>query len=231
MPELKLTRKVGGWRRLVVAAALWPLARSFRTYQPVLLGSRTVSKGKRDCETRLSAILEVFDTEGVVTVIDHGSAEGYFVRRFAEAGHVSFGVEADVRRLLVAQLSLTADGVEGFGFVRADLTAESIRRLPSVDATVSLSVLHHFLYDHGEAYTVEVLEAIRERTNKVGIFEIGQSDETEFSWAKHLPDMGADPHAWIVGLLERAGWSNVTKLCETESWGSAARRATFSAVP
>lgn len=225
-----LTRKCAlAIARGVLSGALNIVVRTQRPYQPVLRRGRTIAAGGRDCDARLQAILPALNGAGVSTVVDHGCAEGYFVRRFAEAGFLTVGVETDIRRIAAAQISLTLDGVQGFGLIHMHLDPERIRRMPVVDATQSLSVLHHGLYSRGVEYTLEMLEAIRERTRRVAIIEMGQSDEDRRPWVSAMPDMGSDPHDWIAGLIEQAGFKQVGKLCKTPAWKSPVKRAVFAA--
>lgn len=199
------------------------------TYQPVLLGGRTISSGRRGTEERLAALTPYVESVAASSVIDHGCAEGYMVRRLAERGHFVIGVDDSPRALTTAQLSLTADGLRGWGLIRMQLDADSVRLLPSSDVTISLSVLHHVVYTHGVEHAHTMLTAMRERTHKVLIFEMGQSNEHAFGWAPLLPDMGSDPHDWVATFLGSAGFHNIEAICKVPSFNSEVQRATFAA--
>lgn len=215
--------------RLVGTLGFRLLTRSIHPYQPVYLRGRQVAEGDRDCEARWSAIKRVIEDTGARSLIDYGCAEGYFVRRAAEGGCFALGVEADIRRLLVAQCSLTLDRVEHFGFIRMQINPSSVAGLPNTDLSLSLSLMHHVLYEHGRDYTLALLDAMKRKTGTAMLIEMGQSDEHGSRWAKGLPDMGPDPHQWIRGFLLEAGFAKVEKICEVSSYGSPARRATFAA--
>lgn len=227
--KLDISKQLSRPNTLVARALLRLLTRSLNPYQPVLLDGKTIHPGRRDCEARVAAILQTLAGTKDQTILDLGSAEGYFVRRCAEAGYLTVGVEADIRRLVVAQWSLALDGVTNFGFIRAHIDRATLTRLPPRDVTLSLSLFHHVIYEHGVGRARSLLEAIRQRTNHVLIFEMGQSDETEFEWAQLLPDMTPNPHEWIADFIASAGFSDVKKICESSAYNSDVQRATFAA--
>lgn len=227
--RLNIDKDVRQLPRLVGNTAFRLLTRSVHPYQPVYLNGRRVAEGDRDCERRWAAVEGVLTETGAQCLTDYGCAEGFFVRRAAERGCFALGVEADVRRLLVAQWSLTLDRVENFGLIHMRITPESVQRLPTSDVSVCLSLIHHILYEHGRDYTLALLGSMKRKTGIAMVIEMGQSDEHGSRWAKHLPDMGADPHEWIRQFLLEAGFAKVEKTCEVPSYGSPARRATFAA--
>ena len=47
----------------------------------------------------------------------------------------------------------------------------------------------------------------------------------------NMPDMGADPHAWIADLLRSCGFSTVEKIGEAQSYKREVNRALFKAIP
>jgi SAM-dependent methyltransferase len=218
----------GIWARLALKGLAWRI----QAYQPVLLDGKVIAEGHREHERRLGLLLGTLASEPeVATVADLGCAEGYFVRRLAEAGYLAVGVDADAYMLALAQWSLTLDGVQRFGFIRLHLDADSVRRVPATDVTVCFSLLHHIVLAHGVDHARRMLEAIRERTRRLLVFEMGQSDETAFAWAARLPDMGPDPHEWVAQLLRDGGWKDVRKIGETEGFRTEARRAMFTGRP
>lgn len=213
--------------RFVLRVMMWRL----QPYQPVLVNGRLITRGLRGTDERLQAVLEICEQVEARSVLDLGCAEGYMVRSCAESGRFALGVDADASRLLVAQQSLILDGVTGFGFIRADVNVTTIRAFPASDVVVCLSLLHHVMYEHGVDGARSVVAAIKGITNRALVFEMGQSDETEFQWATSLPDMGSDPHAWIADFLRSAGFVSVKKVAEVPSYNSRIARATFVATP
>lgn len=229
--KLEMEQRIGGGRATIARAALRGLTFRFGCYQPVLLDGKVIAEGMRGTEARSDAVRKVAAGVDASTVLDLGCAEGYMVRRCAEDGHMAIGVDADARRLVIAQLSAALDGISGIGFIKTPVTVETVGRLPASDVTVCLSVLHHVMYEHGVDYARQLLAAIRERTNTAFVFEMGQSNETAFPWASGLPDMGSDPHGWIASFLNSAGFASVEILTEVASFNSSVRRAIMEARP
>ena len=227
--QLDIDQTYGPRRRAAATMLLRLLARGLRPYQPVTVGKKTIAPGRRGTHERLDALLPVLHEASPRLVVDLGSAEGYFVRRCTEAGYPTLGVEADVRRLMLAQMSLTLDAVEGFGFWRQRIAPDTVALLPEADATLCLSLFHHVVYGNGLDYATDLLRAIRAKTHKVLIFEMGYSTETAFPWASRLPDMGADPEGWVASFLTRAGFADPEVICRVESYNSDLKRATFVA--
>ena len=195
------------------------------------MDGKLLSAGERQCSDRWSVIGKVL-SEGAVSVLDLGCAEGYFVSRAAqEYGCFTLGVDADVRRLTVAQEMTVINKTDSAGFMYANISPEFLRKLPSFDVVIFLAVLHHIMYERGVDYAREYMKCIRDKTRKALVFEMGQSNETAMDWARLLPDMGANPHDWIMEFLRSCGFSQVTKAGETDAYQSNSRRGVFVAHP
>ncbi|WP_433971495.1 hypothetical protein [Tunturiibacter lichenicola] len=132
-----------------------------------------------------------------------------------------------MRRLSLAHASVLLNGVKGAGFIYADISPDLMSRLPVSDLVLFQSVLHHIMYNRGVDYARDIMAALRLKVGKVLIFDMGQSDETNNTWAKSLPDMGPTPHAWIEEFLRSAGYTSVEKVGDTDSYRSATKRALF----
>jgi len=160
--------------------------------------------------------------------LDLGCAEGFYVLQSAKEFNIfSLGIDADIRRLDIAQNQLIAEDITSAGFALADINPDFIDQLPKFDIVIFMSVLHHFMYSHGQDYCRDFLSRLREKISKVMIFEMGQSDELENEWARKLPDMGNNPHQWIKDFLLSAGFSKVTKIGESDSFRKDKNRAIF----
>lgn len=230
--KLLLDREFSGPTFGLYKRMLRRMVRATDPYHPVEFQGRRLAEGQRGCSDRWAAIKSQIEAHGAETLLDLGCAEGYFVRSAAvECGCVALGVDADLRRLTLAESFSTLDRVQGAGFMLAELTPALLQKLPRFDLVVFLSVMHHIMYECGVDHAREIAALVRSKTNKVLIFDMGQSDETEHEWAGALPDMGADPHAWIREFLLSAGFSSVDKLAETDSYQGHVRRAVFAARP
>lgn len=206
-----------------------PLMAKSKTYQPVYLGGERIRSGGRESDLRWQQIQQIIRQDNIATILDLGCAEGFFVRKAVEAGCFATGADMDSDKLVWAQTTMTLDGLQGFGFYKQELTPQSLARLPSSDMVINLSLVHHLMYAHGIDYARDFMTAARALTNKVMIFEMGQSNEHHYDWAKKLPDMGDNPYPWIEQFLHDCGFRKAQILCTVRSHKDAAERAVFAA--
>ena len=208
--------------------------KSYRGYQPVSFEGHLIQSGKRDFEHRWTLIRREAVECGARSLLDLGCAEGYFVLRAArELGCFSLGIDANVRRLTVAQNINTLDRNERTGFMYANIDTDSLSRLPKFDIVLFLSVLHHFMREHGIEYCREVLSIIRTKTNKLMIFDMGIRSELS-DWAKALPSATEEPAAVIAMFLRSAGFSQIDLIGQTialKKRGNTVVRPVFRALP
>lgn len=201
-------------------------------YQPVTVGGRELTAGDRQCRERWGLIAPLLAAAGVGSLLDLGCAEGFFVRQAArDMGCLAVGVDADIRRVTIASTAAFLDRIAGAAFLQDSISAELIDRLPAFDAVIFLSVLHHIIVDHGIEYAARLVTGIREKTGKILIFDMGQSDETAHDWSRALPDMGADAGRWIAEFLRGCGFSRAEQVGETEAYQGLSRRLLFAAYP
>lgn len=201
-------------------------------YQPVLYRGRAAGGSDRACADRWEAMKRGLDAFSVESLLDLGSAEGFYVLRAAqELACMALGVDADMRRLAIAQNQIVSEKIAPAGFLFGVIDEALLKKLPVFDAVLCLSFLHHVMASSGTAYAAELLRLMRARAAKVFFFEMGQSDEKEQRWATELPDMGANPHQWIRDLLESAGFTRVVKIGESRAYGGSVKRALFQAEP
>ncbi len=209
----------------------WALTKSYPRYQPIYINGRLItSAADRNCLDRWTLIKNEIAASGSRSVLDLGSAEGFYVIQSAkECGCISLGVDDDPRRLAVAQNQILSENIQNAGFAKGKIDLELLDKIPNCDAVIFMSVLHHIMYTNGLPYSLEILRKIRAKTNKFMIFEMGQSNETKNKWAAALPDMGSNPHEWIRNLLQNAGFSKIIKIGESDSYARDQRRAIFKA--
>ena len=207
------------------------LARSFETYQPVFIGEDRIGAGARACVDRWEHIEQVIESTGATSLVDLGCAEGYFVQKAAMRGCIALGVDADIRRLTVAQNTSVLNGVDGAGFLYGRITESLVRRLPAFDIVLLLSVLHHVMYEHGIDKAKSLMSAVRDRTRLGLVFDMGQSNETAHEWAALLPQMAPDPETWIARFLSDLGFSKVSVIGVSDAFENPVRRLLFLCTP
>jgi 2-polyprenyl-3-methyl-5-hydroxy-6-metoxy-1,4-benzoquinol methylase len=210
----------------------WVALKSYPHYQPVYYRHKLVSTRDRDCFDRWGLIKNEIAAHGGKSVLDIGSAEGFYVLQSAkECGSISLGIEADVRRLQVAQNQLLDEKILGAGFIYGIADEACLEKLPKFDVVIFMSVMHHMMYTNDVEYCRNFLKKLKNNINKAMIFEMGQSDEHKNEWSKQLPDMGNKPHEWIRNFLLSAGFSKVVKLGESDSYQKESNRAIFLVEP
>jgi O-antigen chain-terminating methyltransferase len=205
--------------------------KSYEIYQPVLVaGAHTTSA--RDCQVRWDAIEKVLEATEAKSLVDLGCSEGYYVVQAARKGlPFAVGVDFDQRRAFTCMNQVILNDLQHAGFMMGSVDPAFIAALPRFDAVIFLSVLHHLLYQRGQDFCHDLLVALREKVGKVMFFEMGQSDETKESWAKQVPDMGPDPHAWIERFLLDAGFSRAEKIALAPAFSGQVNRAVFAVYP
>jgi len=207
------------------------LAQSFLPYQPVRIGTHQLASGARTCSDRWALIERVLNRTGATSLLDLGCAEGYFVQQAASRGCIAVGIDADVRRLTIAQNTSLLNRIEGAGFVYSHITTETIEKMPSFDVVLCLSVLHHVMYEHGVDHAKKLMKAILKRTRMGLIFDMGQSNEVTHNWSSLLPTMLPSPETWIAQFLREVGFSQIETLGQTDAYKSTVHRVVFFCLP
>jgi len=201
--------------------------KTYESYQPVV-GANGAAPGTRDCEERWRTIEKVLGEQSCRSLVDLGCSEGYYVLQAARSGlGFCVGVDFDLRRMLTCQSQVVLNDIPNAAFLLSEVTPELVETLPSFDAVVFLSVLHHIMYQQGVEHCRKLMSSLAAKTGKVMIFEMGQSDEHLETWAAKMPDMGTDPHGWIAEFLRSAGFSTVEKIGEAQSYMREVNRALF----
>lgn len=230
--KIKIGTEIARMPRFLYRQAIRQIAKSYDPYHPVWIDGDQLCQGQRECIDRWTVIERELIASESRTLIDLGCAEGYFVEQAAlRCGCLALGVDADVRRLSVAQASLILNKTERAGFIYASLTPDFIDQLTRYDTVLFLSVLHHVMYEHGVDYARDYMRRLKPKIGKFMIFDMGQSNETENAWACLLPDMGDEPHSWIEDFLRSVGFQSVTRLGETDAYQGSVRRCLFRVAP
>ncbi len=205
--------------------------KSYEIYQPVL-GRNREAHGARDCETRWNAIEKCLHEHGSNSLIDLGSCEGYYVIKAAQAGlPFCIGVDFDQRRAFTSSSQAVLHDIPHAAFMIGTVDETLLEAMPKFDTVVFMSVLHHLMYDKGVEYCRRLMQSLHDKVGKFLIFEMGQSNEHQESWAKKMPDMGEDPHEWIKEFLVSVGFQSVETVALTRSFLGEVDRALFKAIP
>jgi hypothetical protein len=191
--RLGLRSKVDGafdWARLQVDRRTDP------NYQPLTERDRS-SRGVGTL-TRWSAIRAVVDELEPRSAIDIGCNIGWFAAELAELGIPTIGVECHPPYYRTALYRRSRSRLPDLGVLVFEMTPANIELLPTADCTLHLSVWHHLVMIYGVDDATSMLASTWEHTRKVLFFETG---ETEMPASYGLPDMGAEPAAWLADYL------------------------------
>lgn len=230
--RLTLERQFPGFWNRAQKFVVRQLVKTYEPYHPVFLGEERIAEGQRACIDRWSMIREKVEPLAPKSVLDLGCAEGYFVQQAAKSFDcIAVGVDADIRRLTIARAAISLSNLDGAAFFGGTIDEKLLKKLPPFEIVIFLSVLHHVMYEHGIDYSRTLLSAIRARTLKCLVFDMGQSNETSHEWSSLLPPMQPDPESWIKDLLLSAGFSSVEAVGQTDAYKSSANRILFVARP
>ena len=206
--------------QVLLQGATWSLRRGVDLYQG----------DQRDIEDRWQFIRPELVRLDARSVLDIGCAEGTFIQRAAkELGCFGLGVERTRWSVLSGEVGRLNAGHKGYAVINADLTPETIRRLPNCDVTLCLSVVHHVINKGGLDAGREFLAALASVTTKAIVFEMGAPSHPDFVNSKGRARPADDQAPAIRSLLESSGWSNPRALGRTPGFKGRYERDVFVA--
>ena len=174
--------------------------------------SKSVS---RDGEERWEIIKKVIEKYNVKSFLDLGCAEGFYVRKAANIGCFSIGVDNNPEIFALSQAAKNIEKEQNSGFVLNKISETLFDTLPEFDMVICLSVLHHVIRIEGLESMKGYMRRIAKIHKKAFLFDMGTS--LEAGQKSELPDMGADPAVWIRALLEDCGFKNIEQIGSTPS--------------
>ncbi len=202
-----MSRAEGLWLRFRVAAQR-ALAIGGR-YQPNPFQGRPVTEDQRACQERFEAAAAVLPPRGPLSCIDIGCNIGYFTFRMAERGGICLGLDIGRNEINLASGMAAVHDVRNAGFLRFEITPETVRGLPDVDVVICMSVFHHWVRKLGLEKATAIMDGVASKCRYL-VFETGQHNETDTDWAEDLSFMGADCDHWIRQFLRELGAVKVT---------------------
>jgi len=129
------------------------------------LGASTSSQNRRiDNEARWEFIQSHIG-EHDDTLLDIGSAEGFFTANASKYGLASLGIEISPERIDIARSRYGYP--ENLGFFALEITPENIDQLPQFDITLFMSVYQHWMRSYGVEEAKTMLKTICGLSNKV----------------------------------------------------------------
>ena len=154
--------------------------------------------------SRWAAIADELPTPPALAV-DIGSHTGYFSLRLAERGFMVVGYEPSRRLFRIATAAADRAGQPSVAFMPVAVTPTNVTSLPEADVVLVLSVFHDWCEAFGFDRSLEMLDAVWQRTRRTLFFEMPNTAENA-SIRSFVPPMGASPEEaqrYIEQLLSR----------------------------
>ncbi len=107
---------------------------------------RYQSNKRTDTEKRWTILQKYIDDEDR-NLLDIGCADGQLTTKFHDRGLFCVGVDRAEQMLALARSG--QEYTDGIGFVKYDITPDSIRKLPDFDVVLLLTVYHHWVNAYG----------------------------------------------------------------------------------
>ena len=196
-------------------------------YQPLACTNSVKAQRHNGSLGRWQAIeMELGNLEG--SALDIGCNFGFFTFQMARKGLFCVGIESERLSYHICNLIKEVGEFENAVFLKAVVDGQFCKKLPTVDVTIFLSVFHHIVRQFGIEAATHLVQELMGKTRRVLFFETGQSNETNTSWAKYLPEMGPNPKLWIENYFTSLGALRVRYLGDYETHLSPVKRSLFA---
>ncbi|MFC6614896.1 methyltransferase [Halopenitus salinus] len=106
-------------------------------------------------------------------LLDIGCANGWLTSKFHNEGLFCIGVDRAEQMLTMARSG--NEFSDGLGYVRYNLTPESVSRIPSFDVILLLTVYHHWVQAYGNSAASDMLRHLGENSEKL-FFELPEQE-------------------------------------------------------
>jgi SAM-dependent methyltransferase len=180
-----------------------------KAYQPSAFGERAQSGAGRECQDRFKDINSCLP-DLPLSCLDIGCNEGYFVFRMSERGGFCHGIDKGRNEIMVADGLAKVNNINNISFSNAEIDIDYIAGLPHYDVVIFMSVFHHIARHNGLQYAEEFMLALSHINSKYLIFETGQPNELNTTWAEDLEFMRPNIEAWISEMLKRSGYKKIS---------------------
>jgi len=184
-------------------------------YHPVVLGNKRFdAKRDKGSRERLQVISSVIGDKPS-SILDVGSAEGYFSMNLAQKGNFVVAVEGKKERALIGQIISRNNTVNNVSFYNLNLDENHAIALPDFDNVLCLAVWHHWVRIYGLEYANRLLVIIWSKTKKRMFFETGLDELPEYF------NLGSYDVEWLLNNLSiNLINSKVTEILESTSFSA-----------
>ena len=183
----------------------------YSNYQPMELGKWSNTKSKRNVEDRLNLIEAQLEGH---SVLDIGSHSGYFSLKLSQRGYFVIGLDQDKLILKKANLVQKKHNITNASFIYYPIDADSIKKVPTFDNIIYLSIHHHMIKVHGFDKATEIFKTIVKKTKHKLFFDFPYPIDYAGNplFENQIPSMGDDPDKWLKNYLLGVGFNKVNSL-------------------
>jgi len=121
------------------------------------------------------------------------------------------------------------NNINNVSFSNAEIDVDYISGLPHYDVIIFMSVFRHIARHNGLEYAEEFMSALSRINRKYLVFETGQPDELNTSWAEDLAFMGSDIESWVSKMLKKSGYNKISVIGKNSGIYSNVNRLLFLA--
>jgi len=186
---------------------------------------KSSNRYSRQCKNRLDAIKQhLFETHNI---LDIGCNEGYFLFNLIDKSGFGIGIDEDRNSILIAQSISKLKNKNNINYFNLKLNEKIVKKLPTFDTIIFMSVFHHMVYRYGEESAVNILKILCKKTNRYLVFETGHVGEVNLKWSNSMKFMNNDYDKWIINFFLDNGFKTVKSLGEFSTNVSDVKRKIF----
>jgi hypothetical protein len=137
---------------------------------------------RKETDQRWRLIKKIIIKEKIKNILDLGSAEGFFIKKFSDMGIFSLGIEGDERRFLVSNHTLNKNKYKNYAVVHNKIALKFVEKIPEFQSILYLSVHHHILAALGKKNANLILKEIFKKSKRSMFFETAMHDEKSKEW-------------------------------------------------
>jgi SAM-dependent methyltransferase len=184
-------------------------------YHPVEFDDKPFNaKREKGSHERLKVILSIIGDKPS-SVLDIGSAEGYFSMNLAKKGNFVVAIEGKKQRSMIGQIVARSNNINNVSFYNLNLEIDDANALPDFDNVLCLAVWHHWVRLYDLDYANELLAIIWTKTKKRMFFETGLEELPESFKLK-----GNDERWLLDNLSANLKNSKVVEISESTSFSA-----------
>lgn len=184
-----------------------------KLYHPVESKQRAfTAKREKGSHERLKAITDVIG-ETPSSILDIGSAEGFFSMHLAKKGNFVVAIEGKKQRSMIGQIVSRNNNLNNVSFYNLNLDLGNANQLPDFDNVLCLAVWHHWVRIKNLDYANKLLAVIWSKTKERMFFETGLEELSENF------NLKGNNESWLLNnLTKNLKDSKIVEIAESTSF-------------